>query len=158
MGGVYDQQAISELREFFERRIEYLDAMSSKLLVVKPGVVEVAPGKIELSVFSEFFRLLAGAVLTEFKLVCYVLEHLEVSAQYHSGENEHILSELNDLVGDLSRGNLSHTVLNTHLDKLAKMQEVFSQATSDLKKLWQTAVKAREDQELEDSLSMKRLQ
>jgi hypothetical protein len=153
---VYDEKKVAYLRDFFERRIEFLQEMSTWLERVDASQIQVLPGKIELDVFLEGFRLLVGAMISEFRLIYHILEHLEVGLHFSNAENDFLFSQLTSIVDRPPSPNV--TALSD-TDKGTRPDNGFSEkAEASLAELWKIAEIKRKEQEEEERISKKRLE
>ena len=152
----YDEKEVANLRDFFERRIEFLQEMSTWLERVDASQIQVLPGKIELDVFLEGFRLLVGAMISEFRLIYHVLEHLEVGMHFSRIENKFLFSQLISITSKLQSSNL--VAVSNHGEDTGLGIEFDEKAEASLAELWKIAEIKRKEQEEEEEISKKRLE
>jgi hypothetical protein len=152
----YDEKKVAYLRDFFERRIEFLQEMSTWLERVDGSQAQHLPGKVELGVFFESFRLLAGALISEFRLIYHILEHLEVGLHFSKVENDFLSEQLSSIAEGTP---LASATTVPNIEKGSRFGNDFDEkAEALLAELWKIAETKRIEQEEEDGISMKRLE
>jgi hypothetical protein len=123
---------------------------------VDASQVQVSLGKIELGVFIEGFRLLVGGMMSEFRLIYHILEHLEVGLHLSNIENRFLFDQLISIASRLPSSNM---VADSDIGKDAALGMEFNEKVEAmLAELWKIAETKRKEQEEEDEMATGRLE
>lgn len=143
----YDEEKVAYLHDFFERRIEFLQEMLTWLERVDASQAQLPPSKIEPGIFFESFRFLAGALISEFRLIYHIFEHLGVGLHFSNTKNSFLLGLL---ASTTNRSQCASGAYVSNTEEDAGLASDFEEkATAFLAELWKIAETKQKEQEEE---------